>query len=179
MMIRNVFLYFSFLISIDANDDSGLGFSFCQISSIPVRSPRPNNSQGFAHRRSQGKKVPFHHRKPTGLLQIQVWKTLWPWFLMGFCNKIVVFLLYTFNWKIVSIFISERGFVRYPDGLNHFMGKTTDPQWGNPYEKIPILGLWDVKIEKKIRIIDDFLVKHEDDKVPCRLLRYTTMCVVI
>ena len=38
--------------------------------------------------------------------------------------------------------------------------------------------LWDVKIEKKNQIIDDFLVKHEDDKLPCRLLRYTTMCVV-
>ena len=118
---RNVFLCFFFLISIDSNDDWRLGFSFRCISSIPVSNPPyPSNSQGFHRCQTQGKKVPLHHRKPMGLLQILVWRTLWTWFLMGFCNKIVIFLLYTFNWKTLSIYIYIyiRGFVRYPNGLN-------------------------------------------------------------
>ena len=110
----NIFLYFSFLISINIDDNWRLGFSFHRISSIPVSNPPyPNNNQGFRCRRSQGKKVPLHHRKSMGLLQIQVWNALWPWFLMGFCNKIVVFLLYTFNWKILSIYI-YKGFCEIP-----------------------------------------------------------------
>ena len=79
----------------------GLHFPSNLIST--VSNPRPSNKEGFACRQSQGKKVPLQHQKPTGLLQIQVWRTLWPWLLMGFCLKIVVFLLYTFNWKTMAI----------------------------------------------------------------------------